>query len=281
MLPVGDWLIEDTPRPEEIAEERELHDLILGAVRTLPAGDRDAALLFYYGQRSLQEVAALLGISVTAVKGRLRRARVKLWEQLSPAIELEPARPVITGRKDMTKVKVEDVRGVRSGDDKHMIIVVLADEARQTFLPIWVGEHEGTQLAMALRHFVTPRPLTATLTANLLNAAGAALEGVRIEALKENVFYAVVMLSTASGAQEVDARPSDALTLAAQLGKPIYASVDVLKAAGFPAAEFAKRAEAQGQEHGTTFSWAESESLLTGETTFTHTGTGPSTQPGK
>jgi RNA polymerase sigma factor (sigma-70 family) len=71
------------PDPLWAAEERELHRKVLEAVKTLPPGSRAATLLFYYEQLSLQEIAAILGVSVTAVKGRLHKARKQLGERLS------------------------------------------------------------------------------------------------------------------------------------------------------------------------------------------------------
>ena len=57
--------------PEEIAEQRELYSIVLKAVQDLSPKDRVATLLFYYEQLSLREIAAILSVSVPAVKGRL------------------------------------------------------------------------------------------------------------------------------------------------------------------------------------------------------------------
>jgi RNA polymerase sigma factor (sigma-70 family) len=42
--------------PEKIAEERELHRIVLDAINTLVSKDRDAMLLFYYAQLSLKKL---------------------------------------------------------------------------------------------------------------------------------------------------------------------------------------------------------------------------------
>ena len=68
--------------PLNIIEERELYRTILQAVQALPPAQRQAALLFYYAQFRLHEIAAILGISVVAVKGRLHKARKQLRKQL-------------------------------------------------------------------------------------------------------------------------------------------------------------------------------------------------------
>ena len=49
---------------------------------------------------------------------------------------------------------------------------------------------------------------------NLLQATKSELVEVRIEALKEEIFYAIIKIRTGKETQEIDARPSDALALA-------------------------------------------------------------------
>jgi bifunctional DNase/RNase len=48
------------------------------------------------------------------------------------------------------------------------------------------------------------------------------LEHVRIHRLDGNTYHAVARLRAGDRVQEVDARPSDAVALAALLGRPIY-----------------------------------------------------------
>jgi RNA polymerase sigma factor (sigma-70 family) len=64
--------------PQAIAEERELHSIVLQAIQRLSPRDRAATLMFYYDQLTLEEIATLLHISIGAVKGRLYRARRQL-----------------------------------------------------------------------------------------------------------------------------------------------------------------------------------------------------------
>src|SRR5215471_19359705 len=69
--------------PQIIAEAHDLHRLVLDAIDELSSRDKEATLLFYYEQLTLQEIAALSGVSVGAIKGRLHRARRQLQERLS------------------------------------------------------------------------------------------------------------------------------------------------------------------------------------------------------
>ena len=67
---------------------------------------------------------------------------------------------------------------------------------------------------------------------NLLATAGVELEEVRVEALKEDTFYAVAKLRSGEAVQEVDARPSDAIALALRTGSPVYVAEEVMGRGG-------------------------------------------------
>ena len=75
---------ESSPNPQQVVEQKELHTALLEAVNTLSGKNRLATLLFYHEQLSLQEVANHLNISVSAVKGRLYKARHQLRGKLLP-----------------------------------------------------------------------------------------------------------------------------------------------------------------------------------------------------
>jgi hypothetical protein len=69
--------------------------------------------------------------------------------------------------------------------------------------------------------------LTYQLAASLLTAAGGRAVETRITRLAECTFYAVVIVDGPEGRQEVDARPSDAVTLAAVMNAPIKAEASL------------------------------------------------------
>jgi len=220
--------------PEEAIEERDLERVILDAIATLPSGDREATLFFYFDQLSVREIAARLGVSAGAVKVRLHRVRTRLKESL------QAQHPEITPpgrrRKTMVKVTVADVveRETRDGQGpgRSNHVVLLKEENGQRVLPIWVGVWEGQSIVMALTGFSTPRPMTFQFTASLLKAAKAEVEHVRVEMLKATTFYAVVKMHIGKRETEVDARPSDAMALAVVLGCPIFVAEDVLDKGG-------------------------------------------------
>lgn len=228
--------------PEKIAEERELHRIVLDAINALASRDRDAMLLFYYAQLSLQEIAALLDISVGAVKVRLHRARQRLKANLlaqHPEIV-----PLEKRRKKMIKVTIADIVKPEQKDEQGYLpmhyVIILYDEAGKRILPIWVGSHEGETIAMVLNEFSTPRPMTFNFFVSLLRAINAEVEQVRVETLKESVFYAIVKIRCGKKVLELDARPSDAIALAVLTSSPIFVAEDVLERAGADVPQAAK-----------------------------------------
>jgi RNA polymerase sigma factor (sigma-70 family) len=220
------------PDPAEIAVERELHHVILAAVNTLSERDRVATLLFYYEQLSMREIAAILGVSLGAVKGRLHRARKQLRESLLPMYAgVKQERLPERRRRTMIKVSVADVLE-QQHEGKARNVVVLLDEAGRRVLAIWIGAKEAQMIALELGKFQTPRPMTFDFMARMLQAADATLEEVRIETLKDEIFYAVAKMRRGDGAREVDARPSDALALALVTGSPILVAEEIFERAG-------------------------------------------------
>ncbi len=216
-------LLDGAIDPQVVAEERELRTYVLQAVLCLSPKERAVTLLFYYEQYTLQEIATKLALSVTAVKGRLHRARKQLRGQLASLYEVLPRER--RRSKQMERVSVESVR---EHPETHQHIVVLKDDSKRE-LVIWIGKAEAWAIAAGLNEVASPRPMTAQLTVNLLQASESQLEEVRIDSLKDEVFYATLKIRGANGEQEVDARPSDALTLAVLVKCPIYVANEVMQ----------------------------------------------------
>lgn len=216
-------LLDGAIDPQVMAEERELRAHVLQAVQRLSPKERAVTLLFYYEQYSLQEIATILALSVTAVKGRLHRARKQLRGQLASLYEVLPQE-----RRRSKRMERASIESVREHPETQQHIVVLKDDSNRE-LVIWIGKAEAWAIAAGLNEVASPRPMTAQLMANLLQASGSQLEEVRIASLKDEVFYATLKIRGANGEQELDARPSDALTLAVLVKCPIYVADEVMQ----------------------------------------------------
>ena len=90
---------------------------------------------------------------------------------------------------------------------------------------IGVGDAEATALAFGLQGQEFPRPMTYQFMASLVAAAGSAVRSVRVTRVADEIFYAQVTLR---GGAVVDARPSDAINLAAVTGAPVLVASALL-----------------------------------------------------
>jgi RNA polymerase sigma factor (sigma-70 family) len=213
--------------PQQIALERELHHHVLSAIQELPKAHRETARLYYYESLTLHEIAAITGASPGAIKVRLHRARNHLSQKLSHAYPeiMQGIRPK-NRRKTMIRANIVDI--VKS-DEKY--IALLQDEAYGKILSLWIGPFEGTAIAMGLRAYPTARPMTFDFMTRLLDTLGAQLVEVRVELLKDEVFYGIAQVRIGNELKEVDARPSDVLALAVRTGSPIYVAEEVVEQA--------------------------------------------------
>ncbi|MFA6111959.1 MAG: sigma-70 family RNA polymerase sigma factor [Candidatus Latescibacterota bacterium] len=81
------WLPASSEDPARVVERQEQHDRVWAAVEGLSLEHREVVLLYYLEDYSLEQVAAFLDLSPTAVKGRLYRARAVLREVLADAAD--------------------------------------------------------------------------------------------------------------------------------------------------------------------------------------------------
>lgn len=126
-------------------------------------------------------------------------------------------------------MKELDVLGVRVEMPTNSPIVLLREREGQRYLPIWIGAPEATAIAYAQQGVEPPRPLTHDLMSTLIRDLGHTLTAVHITTVKENIFYATLVLDDSI---EISARPSDAIALAMRCGTPILATEALLDEAG-------------------------------------------------
>jgi RNA polymerase sigma-70 factor (ECF subfamily) len=72
--------------PSDVAERKELREHIARALHSLPEIYRETFILRDVQQLSAADCAAVLGITVPAVKVRLHRARLMMREELAPVL---------------------------------------------------------------------------------------------------------------------------------------------------------------------------------------------------
>jgi bifunctional DNase/RNase len=111
-------------------------------------------------------------------------------------------------------------------------VVILKEKDSDRYLPIWIGPAEADAIAVKLQDVTVPRPLTHDLLRSVIDTLGATISSIIVSELKNDTFYAKIILSVDGGQMEVDSRPSDALALAVRADVPIYAEEIVLDKAG-------------------------------------------------
>jgi bifunctional DNase/RNase len=107
-------------------------------------------------------------------------------------------------------------------------VVILATRGDGRILPIWIGPAEAQAIAMELQRIEAPRPLTHDLMKQILDRTGIALRRVRITDVKQETFFATLVLEQDGEEVEIDSRPSDAIALALRCACPILVSRTLL-----------------------------------------------------
>jgi len=100
-------------------------------------------------------------------------------------------------------------------------------------LPIIIGAFEAQAIALEMEGIKPPRPLTHDLLKTLVDNLGANVVEIVVSELKENTFYAKIILEASGLTNEIDARPSDAIALAVRTYAPIFVNELVMNAAAF------------------------------------------------
>ena len=85
--PISECVQDDDPNPEQLFAHAELREMIQTNVGQLSSPLFTAFVLCSIEEYSQEEAARRLGITVTAMKARMHRARYKLAESLGPRLE--------------------------------------------------------------------------------------------------------------------------------------------------------------------------------------------------
>ena len=111
-------------------------------------------------------------------------------------------------------------------------IVLLKTADDDKFLPIWIGHPEAAAILMKLQGASTPRPMTHDLFIDVIGELQAEIVRVEVTALRENTYYARIMIVQNGRELEIDSRTSDAIALAVRCEAPIFAAEDVIAESG-------------------------------------------------
>lgn len=113
---------------------------------------------------------------------------------------------------------------------KEKIDELSGDKGDARYLPIWIGPAEADAIAVKLQDVPLARPLTHDLLHSIIMALGASVNYILVNELRNDTFYAKIILNVDGEQIEIDSRPSDAIALAVRVkpSVPIYVEESVL-----------------------------------------------------
>lgn len=110
-------------------------------------------------------------------------------------------------------------------------VVILKDLSNERYLPIWIGQFEAEAITIELQESEQKRPLTHDLLKNTIALVGGRVIHILINDLRNDVFYARIVIEIGDKTIEVDSRPSDALALAVRTKSPVFINEGVMSKA--------------------------------------------------
>lgn len=129
---------------------------------------------------------------------------------------------------DFVKVEIDSIRVSLMSQQR---IVILKDKQRDRYLPIWIGPCEADAITVELQKVEVTRPLTHDLLKSVIGQMGGKVEQIVVSDLRNDIFYARVIINLNGETLEIDSRPSDAIALAVRAKVPIYVAETVMEKA--------------------------------------------------
>jgi bifunctional DNase/RNase len=134
----------------------------------------------------------------------------------------------------MIKVTVDSVKVSMLSQHR---VVVLKEEEEERYLPIWIGPFEADAITIGLQNVQMTRPLTHDLLKAVIDRMDASISHIQVNDLRNDTFYAEIVVEQDGRTLEIDSRPSDAIALAVRVNVPIYVSQEVMDRAGIVPSE--------------------------------------------
>jgi bifunctional DNase/RNase len=128
----------------------------------------------------------------------------------------------------MVEVTIDSIR--ISLMNQHRV-VVLRETDSDRYLPIWIGPFEADAITIQLQGVQVPRPLTHDLLKSFIRELGVKVSHVLVSELRNDTFFARIVMDVNGNSMEIDSRPSDAIALAVRVGAPIFVSEQVMSLA--------------------------------------------------
>ncbi len=132
----------------------------------------------------------------------------------------------------MTKIGLDIIGMSYSQSQSGAYALIMGEQGGKRRLPIIIGGFEAQSIALGLERMQPARPMTHDLFKNFADHFGVQIVEVIIDKFKEGVFHAILVCMMNGERSEIDARTSDAVSLAIRYQCPIYTYEAVLAEAG-------------------------------------------------
>jgi bifunctional DNase/RNase len=108
--------------------------------------------------------------------------------------------------------------------------LILMEENGERKFPVIIGTSEAQSISISLQGLTPPRPLTHDLFISFAKSLNTELKKVDIYKYEEGVFFSRLVFETQGGTTvSLDARTSDAISLAVRVDAPIFIPEEVLQ----------------------------------------------------
>lgn len=128
----------------------------------------------------------------------------------------------------MIEVVIDSIR--MSLTSQHRL-VILKDIHQDRYVPIWIGPFEAEAITIEFQGVPPPRPLTHDLIKTIIRELGGRVVHVLINDLRNDVFYARIVVEINGKQVEIDSRSSDAIAVAVRVKVPIFVADTVMEKA--------------------------------------------------
>jgi bifunctional DNase/RNase len=142
----------------------------------------------------------------------------------------------------MVEVKIDSIRVSLVSPQR---LVILKDIDQERFLPIWIGPFEAEAITIKLQDVDVKRPLTHDLLNKLISELGGVISHVLVSDLREDTYFARIIVGVDGNTLEIDSRPSDAMALAVRAGVPIFVAEEVMEKASITPEEDQSEGESE------------------------------------
>jgi bifunctional DNase/RNase len=116
-------------------------------------------------------------------------------------------------------------------------VVTLSDTSEARALFIWIDFFEARAIYSEIQGIKHIRPLTHDLLERIIQKVDGKIHHIVITHVKENIYYATIVIEREDSLVEIDARPSDSIVMALKFKAPIFVSKTLFKDLSLPIGE--------------------------------------------